>query len=167
MATLRTPPNTHRVRDHKGIYRTIETETLIDAARQAAKAFFADGPSFNRPDDATAYLRAVIGHLEHEVFCAVWLNNQNAVLRFDELFRGTIAGASVYPREVVKTALAVNAAAVIFAHNHPGGDPEPGEADIRITGRLREALELVEVRTLDHIVIGTENSVSLAKRGLL
>ena len=104
--------------------------------------------------------------LEHERFCAIWLDNRHRVIRFDELSRGTIDGASVYPREVVKAALSVNAAACIFAHNHPSGISEPSQADERITRRLRDALALVDIRVLDHIVIG-QTSVSFAERGLL
>jgi DNA repair protein RadC len=89
------------------------------------------------------------------------------VLRFDELFRGTIDGTSVYPREVVKEALSVNAAAVILAHNHPSGVAEPSQADERITKRLKSALELVDIRLLDHLIIGDGETTSMASRGLL
>jgi DNA repair protein RadC len=106
-------------------------------------------------------------HLDHELFCCLFLDNRHRVLRFDELFRGTIDGTSVYPREVVKEALAVNAAAVILAHNHPSGVAEPSQADERITKRLKSALELVDIRLLDHLIIGDGKATSLASRGLL
>ena len=106
-------------------------------------------------------------HLDHEVFCCLYLDNRHRVLRFDQLFRGTIDGTSVYPREVVKEALAVNAAAVILAHNHPSGVAEPSQADERITKRLKSALELVDIRLLDHLIIGDGEATSLASRGLL
>ena len=102
---------------------------------------------------------------EHEVFACIFLNNQNEVLAIEEMFRGTIDGASVYPREVVKRCLEVNAAAVIFAHNHPSGDTTPSRADINITKVLIDALGLVDIRVLDHIIVGDGNSYSLAENG--
>ncbi len=95
----------------------------------------------------------------------VLLDNQHRILRFEQLFRGTIDAASVYPREVVKLALICNAAAAIFVHNHPSGDPEPSRADVAITQRLRDALSLVDIRTLGHVVVGLEGCVSLAEHG--
>ena len=106
-------------------------------------------------------------HLDHELFCCLFLDNRHRVLSFNELFRGTIDGTSVYPREVVKEALAVNAAAVILAHNHPSGVAEPSQADERITRRLKSALELVDIRLLDHLIIGDGRTTSLASRGLI
>jgi DNA repair protein RadC len=103
---------------------------------------------------------------EHEVFACLMLDNRNRVIAFRELFRGTIDGASVYPREVVKQALADNAAAVIFAHNHPSGATEPSQADIAITERLKKALALIDVRVLDHLIVGDEVT-SFAERGIL
>ena len=113
------------------------------------------------------YLTHQLRHRHHEVFCALLLDNQHRLINFLELFQGTIDGASVYPREVVKTVLAHNAAAVIFAHNHPSGIAEPSQADRSITDRLRSALELVDVRVLDHLVIGEGEVVSFAERGWL
>jgi DNA repair protein RadC len=101
------------------------------------------------------------------VFCCIYLDNRHRVLGFEELFRGTIDGTSVYPREVVREALDVNAAAVILAHNHPSGVAEPSQADERITRRIRSALELVDIRLLDHLVIGDGSATSLAARGLI
>ncbi|MEZ8076857.1 DNA repair protein RadC, partial [Vibrio sp. FF112] len=103
---------------------------------------------------------------EREVFAVMFLDNQHHLISFEELFFGTIDSASVYPREVVKAALKTNAAAVIFAHNHPSGDATPSQADKRITQRLKDALALVDIRVLDHIVIG-DSAVSFAERGLL
>jgi DNA repair protein RadC len=105
--------------------------------------------------------------LPHEVFAAVYLDNRNRVIAFEELFRGTIDGASVYPREVVKQALARNAAAVILTHNHPSGVAEPSQADELITRRLKEALSLVDIKVLDHVIVGDEACESFAERGLL
>ena len=166
MAHRKAPPGTYRVRDHFGTYRAIEIDSLIGAARAAALARFSEGPTLKSPADTQRYLEAILGHLEHERFCAVWLDNHHRVIRFDELAIGTIDGASVYPREVVKAALSVNAAAVVFSHNHPSGVGEPSQADEKITRRLRDALALVDIRVLDHIVVG-QISVSFAERGLL
>ena len=117
--------------------------------------------------DTADYLQIKYGNLEHEVFILVLLDNQHQLIAIEELFRGTIDGAAVYPREVVKTALKHNAAAVIFSHNHPSGTMEPSQADIRITNKLRTALQTVEIRTLDHIIISAKGVTSLAERGLL
>lgn len=125
------------------------------------------GACIRSPADTEAFLLSKLRHLPHERFCCLYLDNRHRVLRFDELFRGTIDGTSVYPREVVKEALAVNAAAVILAHNHPSGVAEPSQADERITRRLKSALELVDIRLLDHLIIGDAGTTSLASRGLL
>ena len=113
------------------------------------------------------YLRARFKNCESEVFSCLFLNNQHHVMELEELFRGTIDGAAVYPREVVKRALYHNAAAVIFAHNHPSGIAEPSQADIAITRKLKTAMQTIEVRVLDHLVIGAGEVVSFAERGLL
>jgi DNA repair protein RadC len=125
------------------------------------------GEPIRSPGDTETFLQARMRHLGHEVFCCLFLDNRHRVLRFDELFRGTIDGTSVYPREVVKEALAVNAAAVILAHNHPSGVAEPSQADERITKRLKSALELVDIRLLDHLIVGDGCATSLASRGML
>ncbi len=113
------------------------------------------------------YLMARFKSCEREVFSCLFLNNQHHVMEFEELFRGTIDGAAVYPREVVKRALYHNAAAVIFAHNHPSGIAEPSQADIAITRKLKTAMQTIEIRVLDHLVIGAGEVVSFAERGLL
>ncbi len=125
------------------------------------------GESIRSPADTEGFLQARMRHLDHELFCCLFLDNRHRVLCFNELFRGTIDGTSVYPREVVKEALAVNAAAVILAHNHPSGVAEPSQADERITRRLKSALELVDIRLLDHLIIGDGRATSLASRGLV
>jgi len=113
------------------------------------------------------FLRLHLELLEHEVFAVLFLDTRHRVIEFRQMFRGTIDGASVHSREVVKVALSLNAAAVIFAHNHPSGLAEPSRADIRITERLKAALELVDVRTLDHFLVGHKQYVSFAESGLL
>lgn len=144
---------------------------LLRALPEIARRYFEEslscGEAIRSPADTEGFLKAKIQHLEHEVFCCLYLDNRHRVLRFDELFRGTIDGTSVYPREVVKEALTVNAAAVILAHNHPSGVAEPSQADERITQRLKSALELVDIRLLDHLIIGAGAATSLANRGML
>lgn len=113
------------------------------------------------------YLRARFRHYQSEVFCCLFLNNQHHVVKLEEMFHGTIDGAAVYPKEVVKRCLYHNAAAVIFAHNHPSGVAEPSRADIAITRKLKSALQTIEVRVLDHLVIGDSEVISLAERNLI
>lgn len=127
-----------------------------------------DREAIRSPQDTEQFLKVKLGHLSHEVFAVIYLDNRHRVIKFDELFRGTIDGTSVYPREVVKEALQCDAAAVILAHNHPSGIAEPSQADERITKRCKSALELVDIRLLDHLIIGGNNAAtSLAGRGLL
>ena len=125
------------------------------------------GDALCSPAQTRQYLRLQLASEKAEVFCCLFLDNRNRVIEFKRMFHGTIDGASVYPREVVKQALDHNAAAVIFAHNHPSGIAEPSQADQHITQRLKSALELVDIRVLDHIVVGDGETVSLAERGLL
>jgi len=124
-------------------------------------------PSANAPGAVVSFLREVLGGRDYEVFVVVLLDNRHRVISVDEMFRGTIDGASVHPREVAKLALYAGAAAVIFAHNHPSGVAEPSQADELITRRLRDALALIDVRVLDHIIIGLKGTCSFAERGLL
>jgi DNA repair protein RadC len=125
------------------------------------------GKQIGSPDDSRNFLLARLRDRPHEVFCCLFLDNRHRVLAFDELFRGTIDNTTVYPREVVKQALERNAAAVILAHNHPSGVAEPSEADQLITRRIKSALDLVDVRLLDHFIVGDQVCVSLASRGMI
>ena len=118
-------------------------------------------------DESKAFFISQLQYYPQERFAVALLNNQHEFLHYKELFSGTINAASVYPREIVKYALDYNAANVILAHNHPSGTPEPSQADIAITQRIRQALDLVDVQVLDHIVVGAGNAVSLAQRGCL
>ncbi len=159
--------------------RTLAAENGVGEARLAilqvlpelARRYFEEtlprGEAIRSPADTETFLLARLRDRPHEVFCCLYLDNRHRVLYFEELFRGTIDGTSVYPREVVKQALAVNAAAIILAHNHPSGVAEPSQADERITRRIRSALELVDIRLLDHLIIGDGTSTSLASRGML
>ena len=119
------------------------------------------------PADTKQYLVLKLAEQEREVFSVLFLDNRHQLIAYKELFYGTIDGASVYPREVAKEALKQNAAAVILAHNHPSGVPEPSTADERITVRLKDALGLLDIRVLDHIIVGGTDTVSLAERGVL
>lgn len=121
---------------------------------------------FRSPEESKRYVKLQLAEQEQEVFAALFLDTRHRLISFDKLFYGTIDGTTVHPREVVKVALKHNAAAVIFTHNHPSGVAEPSSSDIQITQRLKEALALIDVRVLDHLIVG-ESVVSLAERGLL
>ncbi|WP_458526173.1 RadC family protein [Onishia taeanensis] len=153
-----------------GTYRITDTVTeaeLLSIAKAFARRRLTKGRKITKPGLAFEHLQVLLQEYEHEVFSALFLDCQHRVICFQELFRGTIDTASVYPREVVKQALACSAAAVILVHNHPSGDPEPSDGDRRITQRLTEALGLVEIRIIDHIVVGTEGCSSFAELGYL
>jgi DNA repair protein RadC len=153
----------------KGI-GTAKVAVLL-AARECGTRYLRErlrpGTTIGSPADSREFLLASLRDRPHEVFCCLFLDNRHRVLAFDELFRGTIDAAAVYPREIVKQALSRNAAAVILAHNHPSGVAEPSQSDQLITRRIRDALDLVDVRLLDHFVIGDNCCVSLASRGML
>jgi len=123
--------------------------------------------TLDSPRAVKEYCRLRFAECESEVFSVLWLDNRHRLIECDEMFNGTIDGASVYPREVAKRALQHNAAACILTHNHPSGIPEPSQADRRITERLVEALKLFEIRVLDHIIVGHNECVSFAERGLV
>ena len=143
----------------------------LQAALELARRHYAEalrsGPLLDSPAATHRFLIAQLRDQPHELFCCLHLDNRHRLIAFDELFRGTIDGASVHPREVVKQALRRNAAAVILAHNHPSGIAEPSQADELITRRLREALALVDIRVLDHCIVGDSSCLSFAERGLL
>ncbi len=158
------------VRDAKGHYTTtrpITSEELIATAEAILRARCDRGETLSSPAIVRQWLVTRLSTLEHEIFGCLFLDTRHRVIGFEEMFRGTIDSASVHAREVVKQALAVNAAAVIFTHNHPSGVPEPSDADRRLTRRLTDALALVDVRVLDHFVVGGAETVSFAERGLL
>ena len=138
-----------------------------EIARRALAAELARGDALTSPDAVRDYLKLALAPETVEVFVGLFLDSQHRLIAAEELARGTLAQTSVYPREVVKTALARNAAAVIFAHNHPSGVAEPSRADELLTQALRNALALVDVRTLDHLVVAGPHVTSFAERGLL
>lgn len=139
----------------------------IELAQRSIGEKLKEGAALTSPGGVRDYLRLALGGRHHEVFVCIWLDAQHRVIKFDEPFRGTLTQTSVYPREIVKMALSINAAAVIFAHNHPSGVAQPSQADELLTGNLREALALVEVKVLDHFIIAGNQAISFAERGLL
>ena len=150
-----------------GPAKRAELVAVLEIARRALVADMAERPVFDAPQAVRQYLRLQMAHLPHEVFAVLFLDAQHRLLAMEELFRGTLSQTSVYPREVVKRALERNAAAVILAHNHPSGLAEPSRADEHLTQTLKSALALVDVRVLDHLVVGQADVVSFAERGLL
>ncbi|HHX8370337.1 TPA: RadC family protein [Vibrio alginolyticus] len=155
-------PNT----DHDYPFEISELNELLERAAEALAVKYKREGTFTNSTNVKEYLKLKLGAHDREVFAVMFLDNQHQLISFEELFFGTIDAASIYPREVLKTALNHNAAAVIFAHNHPSGIAEPSQADKRITQRLIEALKLVDIRVLDHIVVG-EDCVSFAEKGLI
>ena len=149
----------------KGCYIEAGIEEIAEAYVQCTAGTV--GSAIKSPKDTEDFLMARLSGLEHESFCIIYLDNRHRVIQFDELFRGTIDGTSVYPREVVKESLKHNAAAIILAHNHPSGVAEPSQADERITKRLKAACELVDIRVLDHLIVGAGKCTSMASRGQL
>lgn len=150
-----------------GTAKAAQLVAALEIGRRHLGERLARGAALESTRDTRAYLEARLRDLDHEVFCGLFLDNRHRVLAFEELSRGTLNGTAVYAREVVRRALRHNAAAVIFAHNHPSGVAEPSRADELLTQRLKEALALVEIRVLDHLVIGDGECVSLCERGLL
>lgn len=138
----------------------------LELARRSLGEQLTLGTGLRNPRDSGDYLRARLRHLPYEVFACLYLDNRHRVPAFEELFRGTVDGASVHPREVVRACLKHNASAVILAHNHPSGVAEPSSADRAITRALRDALQLVDVRVLDHLAIGADEPVSMATLGM-
>lgn len=158
------------VADASGKYRTrrpLTEEQIIKAASVLLSKAIHRGSALTNPEITRTYLKTQLRGLEHEVFACLYLDNQHRVIEYEELFRGTIDGASVYPREVAKRCLQLNASAVIFAHNHPSGSKDPSPADKKITIKLKESLALFDVRALDHFIIGDGKSYSFAEHGLI
>ena len=144
-----------------------ENDTIAAALAIIARRMHKSGNPLESPKMVTDYLVLKLAEKPAEAFSVLFLDNRHRVIEYRELFQGTIDGASVYPREVVRACIETNAAAVILSHNHPSGVPEPSRADIQITKKLNDALALIDVRVLDHIVVGGANTVSFAERGLI
>jgi DNA repair protein RadC len=144
-----------------------EADAVITAAMQVLEQRAHFGSALTSPGAVRDYLRLALSEREAECFVCIWLDAQHRVISIEEMFRGTLTQTAVYPRECVKAALAANAAAVIFCHNHPSGSPQPSQADEILTRSLKEALSLVDVKTLDHFIVAGATSSSFAERGLL
>jgi len=144
-----------------------QLQSVLELARRHLGEQLSREQVFTNPETVRHYVRTHFQGYQREVFLCLFLDTRHRLIATEELFQGTIDGASVYPREVVKRALQLNAGAVIFSHNHPSGIAEPSHDDAQITRRLKEALALVDIRVLDHIVVGDSEEVSLAERGLL
>lgn len=155
------------VRDVDGQYRPALAEEVLSQARRVLSQRVRRGATMSSPQAVKDYLLLEIGVLEHEVFCVLFLDAQHRIIELKQMFRGTVTQTSVYPREVVKAALACNSAAVILAHNHPSGSVEPSRADEFLTQTLKSALALVDVRVLDHLVVAGADVCSFAERGLV
>ena len=148
-------------------YAPAGADQVLQAAQEIVDARMARGASFKDPAVACEFFRDKLGHREREVFAAVMLDSRHRLIDYVELFMGTIDGAEVHPREVARQALRLNAAALIVAHNHPSGELDPSAGDRAVTARLKQALALIDVRLLDHIIVGGRHSLSMAARGLL
>ena len=154
--------------EKEGFYSVSESvseQDIVEFAKYIIAKQFKRGVTITSPQASVDFLQAQIGHYEHEVFAALFLDSKHRIIGFEELFNGTIDQASVYPREVAKRALYHNAAAIIFAHNHPSGISEPSQSDISLTQRLVATMNLIGVRALDHIVVANDQSQSLAELG--
>ncbi|MEK6750027.1 MAG: DNA repair protein RadC [Pseudomonadota bacterium] len=150
-----------------GTAKYVQLQAVLEMGRRHLQETLQRSDALQNPDDTRRYLTARLRDYPYEVFACLYLDQRHRVIGFEELFRGTLDGAPVYPREVVKRALAHNAGAMIFAHNHPSGVAEPSRADEAVTQRLKNALSLVDIRVLDHIIVGDGSCVSFAERGLL
>ncbi len=150
-----------------GLAKYVQLQAVLEIAKRYLQETMERGNVLNNPYETRHFLTARLRNYECEVFACLFLDNAHRVIRYDELFHGTINSTTVHPREVVKRALSYNAAAVIFAHNHPSGVAEPSAADQYVTQQLKQALHIIDVRVLDHIIIGDGQVTSLAERGLL
>jgi len=150
-----------------GPAKKAQLAAVMEVARRCLRQTLQSSGALTSPGAVRDYLRLAIAEREHEVFVCLWLDAQHRVISCEELFRGTLTQTSVYPREIVKAGLKANAAAVIFAHNHPSGVAQPSQADELLTRNLQEALALVEVKVLDHFIVAGSQALSFAERGLL
>lgn len=155
------------VREGDGTYRLASADEVLHQARNVMARRVRRGAAMASPQAVKDFLRLRMVGLEYELFCVLFLDAQNRLIELQEMFRGTVTQTSVYPREIVKAALTLNAAAVILAHNHPSGFAEPSRADEALTQTVKAALALVDVRILDHLVVTAAETVSFAERGLL
>ena len=157
--------NVLRVKEANGRYRVAVAAEVLAAAEGLLSGMIMGTVLMNRPEVAESYLKVKLAALEHEVFGCLFLDAAHRLIEYRELFRGTVNQTAVYPREVIKAALAVNSSAVIFFHNHPSGAAEPSRADELLTENLRKALAMIGVEVLDHLIIARTTVVSMARRG--
>ena len=151
-----------------GIAKFVQLQASLEISRRFLFEGTMQSNALTSPESVRQYLSLKLTNLEHELFVCLFLDSKHRVMEYQEMFRGSLTNASVYPREIVKACLAINAAAVIFAHNHPSGVAEPSDADIQLTEKLKKALALIDVRVLDHLVVGAgDQPVSFAERGLI
>ena len=160
-------PHQLHVVDAHGSYVPATVDQILEAARWAIEVKTPPRAPMGLPALARSYAIARLAGLDHEVFAVFFLDSRCHLIEYREMFRGTLTSTSVYPREVVKLAMQHNAAAMIISHNHPSGSPEPSRADEMLTKRLKDALALVDVRVLDHIIVAGNDTASLAERGLI
>lgn len=153
--------------DATGAYRPATGDEVLRQARWVMSRRVRRGATFDSPAVVKEYLSVQLGTRDYEAFCVAFVDAQHKLLEFREMFRGTLAQTSVYPREVVRAALQLNAAAVVLSHNHPSGSVEPSRADEHLTQTLKAALALVDVRVLDHVIVAADRATSFAERGLL
>lgn len=167
LATPPTPTSSLSVCAGHGLYRSATDEEILSSARKILASRVSTRPAVNSTSDARTLLQMEIGSLEHEVFVVMFLDAQHRLIEMRKMFRGTASQTSVYPREVVKEALALNACALLLAHNHPSGHCEPSRADENLTQTLKSACSLVDIRVLDHVIVSMAGSCSMAERGLM
>ncbi|MDH5181914.1 MAG: DNA repair protein RadC [Gammaproteobacteria bacterium] len=153
--------------DYSKLLSVVNEDVIIKLATDILARRHSPGMSITNPTDTKRYLKVHFSGFKNEAFCVLFLDNRHRVISFEKLFTGTINSASVHPRVVVQRALELNAAAIILSHNHPSGVAEPSEADRQLTTRLKNALDLVDVRVLDHLVVGSDEIVAFAERGWL
>lgn len=145
--------------------RDLTASEIINKARDLISERFVKGQCLESPAETAQYLELALASSDQEIFACLFLDNRHHIIAFEKLFFGTVDGAAVYPREIAKKALRHNAAAVILAHNHPSGVTEPSQADRSITKRIVNALKLLDIRVLDHVIVGAEPATSFARRG--
>ena len=155
------------LRPYCDLTKSVRVQAALELGRRYLESEVRAKPVLSNPDKTKQYVKAWLCRYPHEVFACLFLDNRHRIINSEILFTGTIDGASVYPREVVKRCLELNAAAIIFAHNHPSGIAEPSQADRQITNKLTQALALLDVRVLDHLVVGDKLVTSMAERGLM
>ena len=164
---LHTPAEVLKTVKGLGPAKRAELVAVLELARRALAQQLTQKPLFNTPQAVRDYLQLQLGGLQHEVFAVLFLDSQHRLIALEEMFRGTLTQTSVYPREVVKQALTLNASSVVLAHNHPSGTAQPSRADEALTHTLKAALALVDVRVLDHFVVTASQAVSMAELGLV